>query len=96
MKLEVKLYSKNVTADDFGSAIFSAVDNAWNYIIKEILPTFLVSFLFFTCFCLALGISLLTFLASILVANTPITRNLGIIASILLAVFAFKKIYPKT
>lgn len=88
MTLEVKVNSKNFTVEDF----WSAVDAIREFVIKKVLPSVLVMM----CFSIILGVSLLIFLSAIFVAHTPIIRILCIIASILLAVFACKKVYPKT
>lgn len=91
MKIELRIDSQKITADD----VLSAIDNIFDYVIKEILPAVLISGFFMTCFCLALGISFFLFLASLILTDNALIRLLGICLSIIFAFYSCKKLYPK-
>lgn len=89
MKIEVLVDSKKITADD----VLSTIGNIIDYVVKEILPALLIPGLVLTGSCLAIVISLIIFLASIILTDNALIRLFGICLSIILAFYSFKKLF---
>ena len=91
MKIEVLVNSKQITADD----VLSTIGNIVDYVLKTLLPVVLIISLLYGVFYLALGISLLIFLAALILPDNAMIRILGICLSIILAYCSCTKLYPK-
>ena len=97
MKLEVRINSKSMTAEDVLCSMLSEIISAWDAILKKFsVKERLAKFHKMMCFVLALEISFGILLASIILCKNDIVfLRLGIIASILLAIYSCKRLYPK-
>lgn len=97
MKIEVSINSKNMTAEDILCSIFSSIVSAWDAILRKFSVKERIAKLFrILCFILAIELSLGIFLASIIICKGDfVILYLGIVASILVAVFSCKVLYPR-
>lgn len=88
--------SKNITAEDILCSVFSAIVSAWDALLLKFSVKERFAKLFrILCFVLALELSFGVLLATIICSKDVAVTHLGILASILLAVYSCKKLYPK-
>ena len=88
--------SKNITAEDILCSVFSAIVSAWDALLLKFSVKERFAKLFrILCFVLALELSFGVLLATIICSKDVAVTRLGISASILLAVYSCKKLYPK-
>ena len=97
MKIEISVDSKSMSAGDILCSIFSWIVSAWDAILKKYSVKERLAKLYrMMCFLLALEISFGILLASIInFKDNVVILRFGIVASILLAIFSCKKLYPK-
>lgn len=97
MKIEITVNSQNISAGDFLLSIFSAIFSAWDALLQKYAVRERFAKLFrILCFILAIELSLGIFLASIIICKGDfVILYLGIVASILVAVFSCKVLYPR-
>ncbi len=97
MKIEVNVDSKNMTAEDILCSIFSAIFSAWDALLqKYAVRERFAKLSRIMYFLLALELSFGILLASIIFCKDDVViLRLGIVTSILVAVFACKKLYTR-
>lgn len=96
MKVEVSVNSQNMTAEDVLYSIFSSIVSAWDALLLKFSVKERFAKLFrILCFVLALELSFGLLLATIICSKDVAVTRFGILASILLAVYSCKKLYPK-
>lgn len=96
MKVEVSVDSQNMTAEDILCSVFSSIVSAWDAILQKFSVKERFAKLFrILCFILTLELSFGVLLATIICSKDVAITRLGILASILLAVYSCKKLYPK-
>ena len=96
MKVEVSVNSQNMTAEDILCSVFSSIVSAWDAILRKFSVKECLAKLFrMMSFLFALEIAFGILLASIILGKDVVILRAGILASILLAVYSCKKLYPK-
>ena len=97
MKIEISVDSKSMSAGDFLYSLFSGIVSAWDAILQKYsVKERLTKLSRIICFVLALEISFGILLGSIIIFKGDfVILYLGVVTSILLAIYSFKKLYPK-